>query len=59
VSTLDIPASITAEDGRPLAALLERARFVGDPHHALDAWQRGLTFRFVEPDWSLTREQQS
>ena len=55
VSALDIPASITAEDGRPVLSLLGVVRFVGDDHTALSAWQRGLSFRFVEPDWSLSR----
>ena len=54
VSTLDIPASITAEDGRPLLSLLSIVRFVGDDHAALKAWKQGLSFRFIEPDWSLS-----
>jgi len=54
VSELDIPASITAEDGRPLVALLDLVRFRGDPHPALDASQRGAEFRFAEPNWALT-----
>jgi hypothetical protein len=57
VSTLDIPASITAEHGRPLLSLLDIVRFVGDPHPALEAWQQGVSFSFVEPEWALTREQ--
>jgi hypothetical protein len=57
VSTLDIPVSVTAEAGRPLVSLLDIVRFTGDPHPALDAWQQGTTFTFVEPDWSLRREQ--
>jgi RES domain len=57
VSTLDIPASITAERGRPLLALLDIVRFVGDPHPALEAWRQGVSLGFVEPDWPLTREQ--
>jgi RES domain-containing protein len=52
-SRLDIPASITAEDGRPLASLTEIVRFRGEPHAALAAWERGESFRFSEPDWSL------
>jgi hypothetical protein len=55
VSALDIPASITAEDGRPTLSLLAIVRFVGDGHAALSAWKGGLGFRFVEPDWSLSR----
>jgi len=53
VSTLDIPASITAEDARPLLSLLSVVRFIGDDHAALTSWKQGLSFRFVEPDWSL------
>ena len=56
ISALDVPASITAHGGRPLVALIERVRFVGEPHRALEAWLAGASTRFVEPDWSLTRE---
>jgi len=56
VSTLDIPASITAEHGRPPLSLLDLVRFVGDPHPALEAWRQGLSFGFVEPEWAMTRE---
>jgi hypothetical protein len=56
VSELDIPVSITAQNGRPLVALIDLVRFRGEVHTALDAWQRGLEFRFAEPDWALTRE---
>lgn len=55
VSALDIPASITAEHGRPIVSLLDIVRFVGNPHPALDAWQQGTSFSFVEPDWAFTR----
>jgi hypothetical protein len=57
VSVLDIPASVTAEHGRPLASLLDVVCFVGGPHPALDAWQQGTSFSFIEPDWALPREQ--
>ena len=57
VSTLDIPASITAEHGRPLLSLLDIVRFIGDSHAELEAWQRGVSLSFVEPEWALTREQ--
>jgi RES domain-containing protein len=56
VSPLDVAAGITAEGARPLAALIERVRFVGDPHAALEAWRTGAGFRFAEPDWSLSRD---
>jgi hypothetical protein len=54
VSALDIPASITSDHGRPLRSLLDLVRFRGEAHPALDAWEQGTTFRFVEPNWSLT-----
>ncbi len=57
VSTLDAPASITAQDERPLASLLDIVRFQGDPHPGLEAWEEGTSFAFTEPDWSLLREQ--
>ena len=52
VSSLDIPASITAEHGRPLTSLLSLVHFVGQLHPALAAWEHGTDFRFVEPEWS-------
>lgn len=56
VSALDIPATITAEHGRPPLSLLNIVRFVGDPHPALEAWRQGLSFDFVEPEWAMARE---
>lgn len=53
VSTLDIPASITADGARPPGSLRSVVRFSGDMHAALDAWRNGTEFRFAEPDWSL------
>lgn len=57
VSTLDIPASICGEDARPLLSLLGIVRFRGEPHPALDAWERGSVFEFAEPEWALARWQ--
>ena len=57
VSSLDVPASITAEAGRPPVSLVDVVRFRGDPHAALQAWQRREAYDFREPDWSLLREQ--
>lgn len=56
LSALDIPASITAHDGRPIVSLLDRVRFRGGPHPELAAWQRGEAFLFDEPDWALVSE---
>jgi hypothetical protein len=53
VSSLDLPASVTAQDARPLVSLIERVRFKRERHAALDAWAAGEAFGFVEPDWSL------
>jgi RES domain-containing protein len=56
VSAIDVPASITAHDGRPIVSLLELVRFRGDTHAGLDAWQRGDHLEFDEPDWELAPE---
>ena len=50
---VDVPASITAHDGRPVASLIELVRFRGEAHTELEAWQRGEAFAFDEPDWGL------
>lgn len=55
VSPLDVPASITAEDGRPPTSMIPVVRFVGDRHPALEAWLRNEEFEFAEPDWALDR----
>jgi len=52
-SSLDIPASITADGARPPFSLLSLVRFVGAPHAALEAWRAGASFAFREPDWSI------
>ena len=51
VSPVDVPASLTADGGRPPLGLLERVRRRGAPHPALDAWRAGEPFRFAEPSW--------
>jgi hypothetical protein len=53
LGAVDVPASITAHDGRPVASLLDRVRFRGDGHAALEAWQGDEPFVFDEPDWSM------
>jgi RES domain-containing protein len=53
VSSVDIPASITAEDGRPPTTMINVVRFVGDRHGALEGWSTGVEFEFVEPSWAL------
>jgi hypothetical protein len=50
---IDVPSSITAHDGRPIASLLGSLRFRGDEHAALEAWRLGEPYAFDEPDWSL------
>jgi RES domain len=56
IGAVDVPASITAHDGRPAVSLLDVVRFRGDGHASLDAWRQGSTFSFDEPDWELARE---
>jgi RES domain len=53
VGAVDVPASITAADGRPILSLLDVVCFRGDVHEALVAWQKGDRFEFREPDWTL------
>jgi hypothetical protein len=52
VSAVDVPASLTADGGRPPLGLLDRVRRRGAPHAALEAWRAGETFRFAEPSWA-------
>jgi hypothetical protein len=47
-----VPASLTADGGRPPLGLLERVRRRGAAHAALEAWRAGEPFRFREPSWS-------
>jgi RES domain-containing protein len=56
VGEVDVPASITAHAGRPIVSLLDRVRFVGEPHAAFEAWTAGETFAFDEPDWEISTE---
>jgi RES domain-containing protein len=56
LGAVDVPASITADGGRPPVSLLALVRFRGDSHAALDAWHRRDRFEFDEPDWQLTHE---
>jgi RES domain-containing protein len=57
ISTVDVPASITAHAARPILSLLDIVRFHGEPHAAVEAFSRGEEFEFDEPGWELTREQ--
>jgi RES domain-containing protein len=56
ISTVDVPASITAHAARPILSLLDVVRFKGELHAELEAFNRGEEFNFDEPDWELTRE---
>ncbi len=53
LGAVDVPASITAHDGRPIASLLERVRFRGGAHAAYEAWSAGERHAFDEPGWGL------
>jgi hypothetical protein len=52
LSAIDVPASLTADGGRPPLGLLDRVRRRGAPHAALEAWRAGEPFRFAEPSWA-------
>ena len=52
VSAIDVPASLTADGGRPPLGVLDRVRRRGMPHAALEAWRAGEAFRFAEPSWA-------
>ncbi len=53
LGAVDVPASPTAEAGRPPLGVLERVRRRGAAHAALEAWRAGEPFRFREPSWAL------
>jgi RES domain len=52
LSAIDVPASVTADGGRPPLGLLEGVRRRGAPHAALEAWRADEPFRFAEPSWA-------
>lgn len=52
LSRVDVPASLTADGGRPPLGVLDRVRRRGAPHPALEAWRAGEAFRFAEPSWA-------
>jgi RES domain len=52
LSAVDVPASLTADGGRPPLGLLDRVRRRGAAHPALEAWRAGEDFRFAEPSWA-------
>jgi hypothetical protein len=51
-SDVDVPASLTADGGRPPLGVLDVVRRRGAPHAALEAWRAGGAFRFAEPSWA-------
>ena len=53
LSAVDVPASPTADGGRPPLGVLERVRRRGAAHAGLEAWRAGEPFRFREPSWAL------
>jgi len=52
LSGIDVPASLTADGGRPPLGVLDRVRRRGAPHAALEAWRAGDPYRFAEPSWA-------
>ena len=52
LSEVDVPASLTADGGRPPLGVLDRVRRRGSAHAALERWRSGEQFRFAEPSWA-------
>ncbi len=52
ISAVDVPASLTADGGRPPLGVLDAVRRPGAPHAALEAWRAGEELRFAEPSWA-------
>lgn len=50
VDQIDVPGGLVADGARPLHTLLEKVRYVGEPHAFLEAWKQGAPFTFEEPD---------
>lgn len=53
IGEVDVPASLTADKGRPIHTLLREVRHFGDPHAEFEAWRVGNPFRFEKPEWPL------
>ena len=51
LSLVDVPASLTADGGRPPLGVLERVRRRGAPHAGLEAWRAGEPLPPAEPSW--------
>lgn len=47
----DVPTSVCGEAAQPPAELLPLVRHVGDAHIEFEAWRRGDTFTFAEPEF--------
>lgn len=48
IDTGDIPTCALTKASQPPAGLVERVRFAGHPHAALDAWRGGRRFEFED-----------
>ena len=55
LSPVDVPASVTADGGRPPLGVLDRVRKRGAAHGALEAWRAGEPFRLAEPSWAYLK----
>jgi hypothetical protein len=55
VDDVDVPATVVAEDARPLHTLLPLVRLRGMTHKAYASWQRGTPYVFLEPPSPLLR----
>lgn len=53
VDDVDVPTTVTAEDGHSLEGLVDVVCYVGQPHAELAAWQEGRPFATPEPPTPL------
>lgn len=53
LDSVDVPVTLAAAGARPPQALLAMVRQRGEKHAALEAWQCGVVYRFVEPSDAL------
>lgn len=53
VEEIDIPAGVVADGAHPLHTLINRIRYVGDPHPQFEAWKEGADWSFEEPGREL------
>lgn len=51
IGLADVPTSVCGEAAQAPVELLPLVRHVGDAHSEYEAWRRGDTFTFAEPEF--------